>query len=62
MWLTIVILFMLYLGTGTILNIIKIFEYLEMRRASTKLADIYEEFKNEHIGECEHVGKHAKEE
>ena len=64
MWLTIIILFMLYLTSGTILNIVKIFDFIENRQYIKQLTKNAEELINAYDCStcCEPIGKHAKEE
>lgn len=62
MWLIFCCLIIIWLFTSIILNITKIFDYFEMKKSSVKLAELYDNLKNEGLAECEPIGKHAKEE
>ena len=62
MWTIISCLIMLWLGTSILVNIIKIVDFIDLRKESVKLAEVYKRFEEEHTGQCEYVGKHTKEE
>ena len=63
MWLTIIILFMLWLASATILNLIRIFDAIESRQFTKRLTKNTEELIKayDYSTCCEPVGKHAKE-